>query len=110
MIKALIIGFGLLGLLILYAFLGDRGTSTLLTFSGYTGFGLIVISVFMFGSSLGVDRITMATPDVNRNFVADDNNERIQKANSKELNWALYTLLAGVPSVLTWAFMYFVIH
>ncbi|MGN7471700.1 hypothetical protein [Brevibacillus sp. SAFN-007a] len=109
MIKALLLGVGLLACLILYAFLGAEGMETVTILTGYAGFGLLAISIFMMGSTLGVDRITMATPDVHRNFIADESNDKMKKERRKEQRWAVYTLVAGIPSVLTWVFMYFLI-
>ncbi|MBY0085791.1 DUF5316 domain-containing protein [Brevibacillus brevis] len=109
MIKALLIGIGLIGLIIGYAFLEGNGFETLMTVSGYTGFGLLLISMFIFGSLLGVDRITMATPDVKRTFVVDENNEEMEKVVKKEQKLAMLTFLAAIPSVIVWIFLYIMI-
>lgn len=107
MIKSLSIGIVLVLLFFGYALYQGDLIGVWIRLSGYAGFGLIVLALLMLGSTLGVDRINLATPDVKRDFVVDDNNEAMRKERKLEQRWALYVLLAGLPSFVTWIILYY---
>ncbi|MEJ8546185.1 hypothetical protein [Brevibacillus borstelensis] len=107
MIKSLSIGIVLVLLFFGYALYQGDLIGVWIRLSGYAGFGLIVLALLMLGSTLGVDRINLATPDVKRDFVVDDNNEAMRKERKLEQRWAIYVLLAGLPSFVTWIILYY---
>ncbi|USG65936.1 hypothetical protein NDK47_00840 [Brevibacillus ruminantium] len=107
MIKATLIGISFVLLFFAYSLYQGDFLGYLIRFTGYTGFGLVGLAILMLGSTLGVDRIKIETPDVKRNFIVDDDNEEMKKERKLEQQWAICTLLVGLPSLITCLVLYF---